>query len=137
MDNKGFYRTSDCSNDDVWTLIKAVKDGNPEEFAATDQGPALRWIARAKHPSQVARAAKLKDARDGISKLAVVPVGSTLSICQRKAQILLLPVGEVLAKMQWGAEVVDLNYSALERLSVTKAMLDQELASIREKKRFL
>ena len=28
VDNKGFYRTGDCSNDDSWKLIKAVKEGN-------------------------------------------------------------------------------------------------------------
>ena len=74
---------------------------------------------------------------DGIAKLATVPVGSSLSVCQRKGKVLLLPVGEVLAKLQFGAETVDVNYVAIERLGVTRGSLGQELASIRERKRLL
>ena len=65
------------------------------------------------------------------------PQAAASVFASENGKVLLLLVGEVLAQLQWGVDSVDLSYSALERLSITKPSLDQELASMRENGRFL
>ena len=59
--------------------------------------PLFVRCSRAKHPSVVAKAGKLRDMPDTISKIARLPSCSSVTVCQRKGKVLLLPTGEALA----------------------------------------
>ena len=88
-------------------------------------------------PSVVARGGKLKDCATALSRTVVLDPGCKIEADPRRYRVVVVPTGQTLARMSFGSEEIDYNMGLITELGGTRAKLEDEVAALREARRFL
>jgi hypothetical protein len=67
----------------------------------------------------------------------ILDAGCKIETDPRRYRVVVVPTGQTLAKMAFGSEEIDYNMALITALGGTRAKLEDEVAALREARRFL